>query len=230
MCCRLRPKIAWRVGVCVGYGRAPNPRERPRPHDAHRFEARRRSSWSRIPCGRGPARPRAPAVPRAQLGAAGRGPRRPARARRADRRRRHVRADGSLRPHARGRAQRAHDRSCSPRPRGPLGHLRAHGDAALAQAPDGPRHRLSRADVPRLVRGPARRRGLAASLQDRHVGLARLPAMGARHRADRHRQRYRGDEHRSGWGLRARRARWRERVGDGVRPQGRAGRRPRRFG
>ena len=28
------------------------------------------------------------------------------------------------------------DRSRSPRPRGPLGHLRAHGDAALAQAPD----------------------------------------------------------------------------------------------
>ncbi len=64
----------------------------------------------------------------------------------------------------------------------------------------GPRHRLSRADVPRLVRGPARRRGLAASLQDRHVGLARLPAVGARHRADRHRERCRGDEHRSGSG------------------------------
>ena len=94
----------------------------------------------------------------------------------------------------------------------------------------GSRSRLSRADVPRLVRGPARRRGLAASLQDRHVRLARLPAMGARHRADRHRERHRGDEHRSGAGLRARRARWRERVGDRVRAQGRAGRRPRRLG
>ena len=85
----------------------------------------------------------------------------------------------------RRRAQRARHRSRGPRPRGPLGHLRAHGHAALAQAPDRPRPRLSRADVPRLVRGPARGRRLAAPLQDRHLRLAGLPAVGARHRADR---------------------------------------------
>ena len=176
---------------------------------------------------RGPPRLRAHALPGRQLGAAGRRTRRPARARCARHRRRHVRADGSLRIRPRRGAQYSRHRSCLARPRGPLGHLCAHGYTALAQAPDGTRSRLSGAHLPRLVRGPARRRRLAAPLQGRHLGLARLPGVGARHRADCRRERRRGDADRARPGLRTRAvgATWRRR--DGLRAQGRSRRRAR---
>ena len=87
-----------------------------------------------------------------------------------------------------------------------LGHLRAHGHPALAQAPDRPRPRLPRAHLSRLVRGAARRRGLGPALQDRHRRLAGLSAVGAGYGRHRGRERHRGSGHRSWTGPRPRRA------------------------
>ena len=126
-----------------------------------------------------------------------------------------------------GDAQRARHRPRGPRSRGPVGHLCAHGYAALAQAPDRARPRLPRAHVPRLVRGPAweRRAGSASPRSPPPIGWP--TSVGARHRADRGRERRPSDAIELEPGLRSRAAGRAARRRDRVRAQGRARRRAR---
>ena len=101
-------------------------------------------------------------------------------------------ACGGLRAAAPGRAQPAPARPQRSRPRGPLDHLCAHGDAALAQAPDGPADACRRSpSAPGTRRSSARRRG-SGSARSRgrcgwtiFAGIARArPAGRERRRGD----------------------------------------------
>ncbi len=61
--------------------------------------------------------------------------------------------------------------------RGALGDVRAHADAALAQDAGRPRARPARADVPRLLRGAARRGGLGGAGQDPARAVDGVPGL-----------------------------------------------------
>ena len=110
-----------------------------------------------------------------------------------------------------------------------MGHVCAHGHAALAQAPYRPGPWISVVDLSCLVRGPARRRRMAATVQGRHQGLAGLPAVGARHGWCCRRERHGGHRSRSRPDGRARRSARTSRARDHLRAQGCSGRRPRRL-
>ena len=141
-----------------------------------------------------------------------------------------MRADRCPCAGARWRAPSAHRRSRRTWPRGSVGHVRAHGHAALAQAPHRARPRISLPDLSCLVRSAARRGRMAAAVQDRHQGLAGLPAVGARHGWTCGRERHGGHASRSRPNERARRAARTSRPRDRIRAKGRSCGRPRRIG
>ncbi len=75
---------------------------------------------------------------------------------------------------------------------GPLGHDRAHGDAALAQGTHRPCAGPAGADLSRLVRGPVRVGGLGRARQDPAPAVGRVPALVSQRAGPRRAQRTAG--------------------------------------
>ena len=117
-------------------------------------------------------------------------------ARRGNRRRRHGRARGGPGIATPGHHARRTLRSQPRRARGAVADVRAHGGAALAAGADRAGARLSEPDLPRLVRGAVRTRGMAATSPDTPYAVDGLPALVSPDGGDADRERLRGHGHR----------------------------------